>query len=251
MVVGYPQPGKPKSRDIVVAFISGCGGRIAERGALEPGPACFYGVVLLENLWRAARERGDYFYIDNAFVDSVRGKQYRVGRNELQPARLMRPDYDRLAALDLKIEPWRRDGRHVVVAPQSDHFMLHVAGWPGGGPAWLEHVLRALKRSTDRLIVVRHWSSNKLERARSLRHDLDGAWALVTHMSAAANEAVLAGVPVFVTGPCAALPMGLSDLSAIERPRRPDGRHEWVAGLAGAMWTLEEMRMGVAWGALS
>lgn len=250
VVCCYAQPGKDKSLRILEAFAAGCGGSMQQ--TLRPGAAAFYGVVGLERTFAEARGDGrDWYYLDNAYVDAARGTHYRVGRNELQAARMLRPDFDRLGALNLEIKPWRRDGRHVVVAAQSDHFMQHVANWPRGGPAWLEHVLRALKRATDRLIVVRHWSSNKLERARSLRHDLDGAWALVTHMSAAANEAVLAGVPVFVTGPCAALPMGLSDLSAIERPRRPDGRHEWVAGLAGAMWTLEEMRMGVAWRALS
>lgn len=214
-------------------------------------PTAFYGVVGIEECFRLAQQSGrDWYYIDNSFVDSARGKQYRVGRNELQPARLLRPDYDRLTALELKIEPWRRDGRHIVVVMQSEDFMTGVVRWSGGVVGWQQHVLEALNAHTDRLIVLRHWSRDKLERARSLKQDLEGAWALITHMSAAANEAVLAGVPVFVTGQCAALPMGLSDLSAIERPRRPDGRHEWAAGLAGAQWTLDEFKSGIAWRAL-
>jgi hypothetical protein len=253
-VVCYPQPNKKKSRDVLEAFAAGCGGRVMlyPTEVLEPGPAAFYGVVGIETAYRQAIDaQRDVYYVDNAFFDVARGKQFRVGKNELQRSRLAPPNWDRLHALGVEIKPWRRDGRHVVVVMQSDHFMENVARWPGGALGWQQHVLEALKPHTDRLIVLRHWTRDKLERAKTLHHDLQDAWAVVTHMSAAANEAVLAGVPVFVTGPCAALPMGLSDLSAIERPRRPDGRREWAAGLAGAQWSLDEFKNGMAWRALN
>lgn len=215
-------------------------------------PTAFYGVVGIEDCFHLARQSGrDWFYIDNSFFDAARGKQYRVGRNELQLSRPVTPAWDRLAALNLKIEPWRRDGRHILVVVQSVPFMTGVVRWPGGVLGWQQHVLEALRVHTDRLIVLRHWSRDKTERAKTLHHDLQDAWALVTHMSAAANEALLAGVPVFVTGPCAALPMGLSQLGQIETPRRPDGREEWAAGLAARQWTLAEIRRGMAWRALN
>lgn len=252
-VVCYAQPGKEKSRVILEAFAAGCRGDVwpIHPGELEAAPAAFYGVVGIEDLWRAASARGRYFYLDNAYFDCARGTHFRVGRDEVQLARLATPDWPRLNALRLDIKPWRRDGRHIVVVMQSDHFMEKVAAWPGGALGWQEHVVRTLRAHTDRLIVVRHWTRDKLERAKTLQHDLDGAWAVVTHMSAAANEAVVAGVPVFVTGKCAALPMGLSQLEQIESPRRPDGRQEWAAGLAGAQWTLDEFRSGAAWRTLN
>jgi hypothetical protein len=70
---------------------------------------------------------------------------------------------------------------------------------------------------------------------------------LVTWSSAAANEALLAGVPVFVAGDCAASKMGLSDFTKIESPIYPPGRAAWAAALAGQQWSLEEFRSGVAW----
>jgi hypothetical protein len=232
-----PQPGKAKSRLVLDALASGAGGD-------DPnGLPAFFGVVGIESDWRAARMSGDFLYCDNSFFDATRGNYFRVGVRELQTV-AKKPDWDRRAKINLGIQPWRRGGTHIVVVCQSQHFMTVVADWPGGAPAWQQHVLLTLKKHTDRQIVVRHWSSDKTERAQSLRQDLEGAWALVTHMSAAANEAILAGVPAFVTGPCAALEMGLSQIERIEHPRRPDGRQEWAARLAASQWTLDELRSG-------
>lgn len=86
---------------------------------------------------------------------------------------------------------------------------------------------------------------------RTLQEDLKDAHCVVTHMSAAANEALIAGVPVFVTGLCAASPLASGSLKEIEHPRYPSGREEWLAGLAGAQWTLDEFRRGIAWRALN
>lgn len=254
MVVCYPQPGKAKSLRLLEAFARGAGdGVIEHHGRIDPlrGPAAFYGVVGLEPLWREVLESGHpYYYMDNAFFDRGRGTHYRVGRSALQDLKPGPAAWDRLAALEIGIQPWQRGGRHVVVCVQSDHFMREVARWPGGAVGWQRHVLEALRPHTDRPIVVRLWQRDKDEQARTLRADLQNAWALVTHMSAAANEAILAGVPVFVTGECAALQMGLSQLEQIESPRRPDGRREWAAMLAGKQWTEDELRTGVAWRAL-
>lgn len=236
----YPQPGKAKSRLILDALAAGAGGE------QENGFPAFFGVVGIEERWREARNRGFYVYCDNSFFDSTRGTHFRVGIHALQTVSI-KPDWDRRAALSLGVQPWRRDGKHIVVAVQSEHFMKEVADWHGGALAWQEEVLLQLKQHTDRPIVVRHWSADKNERARTLHQDLQGAWALVAHMSAAANESVLAGVPVFVTGKCAALEMGLSQLDRIEHPRRPDGREEWAARLAASQWTLEEMKSGLWW----
>lgn len=233
----YPQPGKEKSKLILEALAAGAGGDRPD------GTPAFFGVVGIEDEWREVRARGAYLYCDNSFFDATRGTYFRVGVGALQTV-ARRPDWDRRAKLPVSARPWRRNGKHVVVVAQSDHFMREVAGWPGGALAWQDHVLTALRRGTDRPIVVRHWSRDKGERSRTLQHDLEGAWALVTHMSAAATEAVVSGVPAFATGPCAALEMGLGQLERIEHPRRPDGREEWIARLAASQWTLEELRQG-------
>ena len=206
----------------------------------------FYGAVGLEKELRDAREAGDWYYGDNAYFDRCRQKFFRFTRNEFQPHAIGAPDFGRLKAVGATLFPWSSGGSHVVIVESSEHFHKLV-GEPVG---WLDRTLRKINSYTDRPLCVRRWRRDKGNAAAGLAEDLQGAWALVTHMSAAANEAVLAGVPAFVTGLCAATPMSAGPLSALESPRRPDGREEWAAWLAGQQWTLDELRRGVAWEAL-
>ena len=253
MVYGYPQPGKDKSRVLVSAFLYGCRGALAEpieRG-LRPGPAVFYGTIGIEAIFNEARARGEWFYIDNAFLDAARGTHFRVGVDALQGP-LLPADHRRLESLRVEVEPWTRGGRHVLIVQQSDYYMREVANVAAGSASWTESVMRILARNTDRPIRVRSWAPDKIGLAKTLREDLDGCWAVVTHSSAAAIAAILAGVPAFVLGGSGPLlAMASSELEAIERPRRPDGRREWAAQLAASQWTKDELGAGVAWRALT
>lgn len=247
-VICYPHPGKAKALRILEAFAQGCKGTITLGQDLLEGQAAFYGVVGLEALWdRVLNLKHPYYYIDNSYFDRWRGGYFRVGVDALQCDGSDVPDFDRLQALQLNIKPWRKSGKHILIIAQSEHFMRHVARWPGGALAWQQHVLTELKRSTDRPMVFRHWVRDKKAASSGLAADLANAHAVVVHSSAAANEALLAGIPVFATGPCAALRMGLSQLERIEQPRMPDGRREWAAALAARQWTLEEFASGAAW----
>lgn len=225
------------------AFVAGAGGRISpQTSALEPGAAAFYGVVGIEHLVRQARGTTDWYYGDNAFFDAARGRFFRFARNAFQLSKLAKPDYARLAALGVSVSPWKSGGKHIVIIEQSEQFAKL-----SGVPQWLPRTIDALKAVTDRPLVVRRWNRDKGKASRSLGQDLQNAHALVAHMSAAANEALLAGVPVFVSGPCAASPMASGELVNIEFPRYPEGRDNWAAGLAAMQWTVEEIRQGAAW----
>lgn len=244
----YPQPGKARSRLVLEAFAKGSGGRLATWPAqrLEPQPAAFYGLVGIEHLLREARRgKQDWFYGDNAFFDRCRGTFFRFARNEMQLSSQVKPDRARLAAIGVRPRPWRHVGKHIVVVEQSAHFLGLCSS-----TTWLTDVLARLRQHTDRPIRVRAWDRDKAKAAASLQADLEGCWALVTHMSAAATEALVTGVPVFVTGPCAASPMASGALADIESPKYPEGREEWAAGLAARQWTLEEIAAGMAWRAL-
>lgn len=249
-ILAYPQPGKDKSERLLVAFCAGAGGYIApaSRG-LQPGSAAFYGTIGLEALFNQARARGDWFYLDNAFLDAARGTHYRIGRDRLQGP-LCAPDPARLARLGVQVKPWTGAGGHVLVCPQSDYFMRQIAGWDWGVNAWVKHVTNRIALATDREIRVREWHPDKIKLGKTLAEDLRDCWALVTHSSAAANEALLAGVPVVTTGDCAAAEFS-GALEEIEAPRRPEGRESWAARLAASQWTIEEMRAGIAWRALN
>lgn len=245
-----PQPGKPKSRLLLEAFAQGAGGIVAD----QPPPGvevAFWGVKGVEPIFYSRLAHGGWIYGDNSYFDVTRGTHFRFARERLQATGAEQPDWKRFSELRLGIQPWRTSGRHVLVVVQSDYFMRYVARWPGGAAGWQEHVLRTLKAHTDRPIVVRHWVADKKERARTLKQDMKGAWVVVGHSTAAANEALIAGIPVIVTGDCAARVMGSDDLSTVESPETPLDRYDWAAALAGQQWTIEELRDGTAWRALT
>lgn len=240
MIVAYAEKRKAKSQRVLEAFAAGCGGRMVWTDAefLEPGDVAFYGVrPAWSRLWRQAlAERRTIFYLDNSFWDETRETKFRVGRNVVQMYEFPKRDYPKFRR---PIMPWREGGEHIVVCPQSSEFMVCVERF---SEQWEEWVCRRLRMYTTRPLIVR----KKGER-RPLAEDLRGAWALVTHTSAAANEALIAGIPAFTTGLCAATSMSNHDLAAIERPKCPDGREAWAAAVAAHEWTLDEMANGTCW----
>ena len=98
---------------------------------------------------------------------------------------------------------------------------------------------------------VRHWEPDKAKLARSLPDDLVGAWALVTHSSAAAVTALLSGVPVFCAPESAAYPMsstiGQTGEVVLLMHWEEGSRRAWAGVLADNQWTLEEMKYGQCW----
>ncbi|WP_326535354.1 hypothetical protein [Pseudorhodoferax sp.] len=248
-VTGYAAAGKAKARSVCQAFVDGAGGgRVLQPPPrrLQAGAAVFFGVTEpSQHLWRQAQREGrDWYYLDNAYFDAARGRAFRAVRNAVQARGDEPPDWPRFARLGLRIMPWRRSGRHVLLVLQSATHMQVVAGKRAD---WGREALQLLARHTDRPVVVRGWRSNKMALAATLAEALQDCWALVTWSSAAANEALLAGVPVFTLGPCAASALALADLRRIESPLYAEGRARWAAALAGRQWTLEELRAGIAW----
>lgn len=241
----YPQDRKQKSLDICSAFAAGCGGVVVRDNAWRPAPAMFYGISdNNESVWERARaSEHDYFYADNAFFDAVRGKFFRVGRNRLQHPGIGVSDGSRFRALGLEIKPWRTRGSHILVTPQSEHFMRVAARYKGD---WLADTLAAIKRYTDRPIQVRLWQRDKVKLAQELPEALENCWALVTHSSGSAITALLSGIPVVCTAPCVISPMS-GRMEDIDDLPLPEGRQEWAELVADQQWTLEEMRQGTAW----
>lgn len=248
MVTCYPVAGKKKAVAICQAFADGCGGQVVTDGVLRDGPAFFFGVdPSNEHIWKAVRadQRRDYYYGDNAYFDSCRGDYFRVTANRLQHSGTGPSDGKRFASLGIQIAPWRTGGQYVLLCPQSDQFMRVVAGMRGD---WTRMTIEGVQNFTDQPLRVREWNRDKAKLAASLPEDLAEATALVTWSSAAAVTALLAGVPVCCTGPCAASVMG-GDLADIDDLPRPE-RLLWAGVLADNQWTLDEMRSGKTWAAL-
>jgi hypothetical protein len=205
-----------------------------------PAPFAVWGQewLALRIIPRAAREGRPFWHIDNGFYLPARGTAhgyYRCTYRGMSPILLRdpapRPD------LRVKMQPWRRDGRHVLLALPGASFGRAMGI---NVRSWLAHIEGRLRILTDRPIVVRPKTFTK-----PLAPDLAGAWALVTHSSNVAVDAVIAGIPVFVAAESPAAPVGRTDLD-IENPVMPD-REAWWASLMNQQFTLPEMASGTAW----
>lgn len=221
------------------SFSKGCGGRIQAGAVIMPGAIAMFGSRQLWSVLEQARREGrDWYYGDHGYFG--RFVYFRVTKNAFQHTGRGKADPSRFLAFNIPIKDWRKTGSHILLCPPDPHWSK-LMGIDYDG--WRVNTLAAIQKYTDRPVVIRE----RTVRGRPLADDLQDCWAMVTYMSNAAVESVLAGVPVFCLGQCAGLTMGSADLSRIEKPRMPRGRLQWASVLAANQWTLSEMADGLCW----
>lgn len=230
----HPVPGKTKSKMLCEAFAAG-----APRDAVGN---VFYGVkagnsaAWQQALFRAEKFGEPFFVIDNSYFDPTRGTQFRVTRNGLQHTGLGETDGTRFSAVGLPIVPWRNwyRGGHVLVVEQSEDHMVRMVG----EPHWLRDNVERLAERGLKPFKWRRWTADKPNAQMTLAEDLAGAQVVLTHTSAAAVMAVLAGVPACCSPKCAAF--GMTNI--------PDEtRRRWAGVLADNQFTIDELKDGTAW----
>lgn len=247
MVTAYPVAGKLKSVDLCRAFVQGCGGAIAHAPAqLMEGTAFFYGVdASNQHIFdQVLREGREFYYCDNAYFDKSRQAYFRVTRNRLQHDGSGTSNGARFRALGISIAEWRTQGDHVVVCPQSSHFMRNIVKNENGLNALVSKVVGEHPSCSLR---VRDWSPDKGALSATLEDDLRGALGLVTYSSAAAITAVLNGIPVICDESCAAWAMASDIFDLKAAPANWTERERWASVLADNQWTVDEIRFGQAW----
>lgn len=158
---------------------------------------------------------------------------------------------DRFEELNVKIKDWREDGSHIVLCSQvpwdvNVQYSHHVM--------WCNEIVMALRGLTNREIVFRphptkpqavpppHGTTVSF---KPFMEDLKDAWAVVCYNSNSAVEAIMEGVPAFVSNnTCMAWPIANKKLSDIERPILHK-RQQWANDLSYAQWTYEEIKQGL------
>jgi hypothetical protein len=170
-------------------------------------------------------------------AESIDKSFYRWTINAYQMRSIGDVPADRWLRLNIPISPWRKSGRHIVMAAPSPTYLASHEGLEN----WIGRTLTDLRKVTDRRINVRDKES-----AVPLQSDLEGAHCLVTHGSIAAVEAVVCGCPVFVHPDSAASLVGLTDLEQIETPIYPE-RQPWLNALAYSQWNEHELIDGTLW----
>lgn len=254
--VFYVPPGLRKFKqdlfDRIAGHIQNLGGRVIRQDVealakvptdITPIVGCMPECTPLIAEWRAKKRQ--FVYQDRGYARRVfatwlpRGENggfYRWTINGFQIQSIRPVPDDRWKALNIEVHPWRRSGRHIVIAaPTRTYARFHQC------EGWLADTLDAISRVTDRQLVIRDKESK-----RSLQSDLHGAHALVTHGSIAAVEAAILGYPVFVHPDSAAALVGRTDLKKIESPVYPD-RQPWLNALAYSQFNESELVDGTLW----
>jgi hypothetical protein len=240
----------PKADHWMRAFAKGCGGRLVAGGRRDPeaDDHCVMGnwPVASRLIPEFTRDGAPFWYLDSAYVRPPGIRRYlRVERERFWPE--ITPGehtMDRASAMGVPIEPWRHDGRHVLICLHGYKF-----GRPWGIDIekWHRNIDKRIRSVTSRPIVIR---PKLMAMPVPLERDLKDAWCLVTHSSTAAVTAALAGVPVFCEPTCAAAPVGCTDFSLIDTPSYPD-RETWLSELVWRQWSAKEMSSGEAWATLN
>lgn len=251
--VCYVSPVKGNAKAMLGAFAEGSGAELVPGDKYQPGrPAVFWGVdrATLAVWYEVERTRTPYWYVDNGYFRSKwqGGDYYRITYMDEQHSGAGDSDGKRFDALQLEIKPWRTEqaGR-VMLACQSDFW--HERHGHGPAANWAEGCMRAMRPHTHRTMVVRRKPLGGIKEP-PLQDEWPATWCVVTHSSMVAAEALLAGVPAFVTAPSSCFGwVCSSNLSEIEHPARGD-RRAWANVLADNQWTLNEIRSGVAWRSL-
>ena len=109
---------------------------------------------------------------------------------------------------------------------------------------WLKDTVEKIRKYSNRPITVRQKQLGNIE------FDLERSWLLVTHVSASALDALIHGIPVIATAPCAATPMATL-IQEIENPRITANRNALFSTLAWGQFTISEMKSGQAWEVVS
>lgn len=197
-----------------------------------------------------------------------RNESFKIGINGInRDADFANQEFDdkRWPLFNLKFKPWNPTGEIIVICGQHDH-SEQWKGLPRMG-AWISQQIQEIRKYTTRPILVRPHPRNQIQfkendftnvKVRHPKRDfktyddtdfkatLERTWAVVNHSSNPAMEAVMRGVPVFVSESSLCHDVGNIKLSDINTPAMPN-RLTWANKLAYTEWFPDEIEKGVPW----
>jgi hypothetical protein len=230
-------------------------------------PSIFRGVVKRKYIQQHWKDNKDFYYMDTGYFGNFispgnpNGKKlfHRIVKNDLQKHWVEEYPSDRWQEI-CKIDPryqwkgWKKKGRKIlIIVPNRKSCVFYGYDndpYINGEKPWLLNTIETIKKHTDMEIVIREKGSRSARQHHSIFDALDeDIFATVAFNSIAALESVIYGIPSFVTVPCAASPLALTDLSQIEKPFYPVESlvQQQCASLAYGQFTVEEIADGTAW----
>lgn len=220
-------------------------------------PIVLRGILKHKIMKRCWNDRRTFYYIDTGYFGNEKtnsnpnGWKYwhRIVKNDLQHNEIInRPD-DRFRKFNKKFNPWKKSGTKILIAAPDEKPCKFYGTTQD---EWVRNTILSLKKYTDRPIVIRERSKNRIDRIANdtLQQALDNdVFALVTFNSVAAIESIFHGIPAFTLAPAnAAHPVSLQDLSQIEKPyyAEQDKLYKWACHLAYGQFHVSELKDGSA-----
>jgi hypothetical protein len=187
-----------------------------------------------------------FWFIDTGYTNFLTGKKHwhRLVKNHLHPSPQM--GYfpaDRLHLLPSMPTPWRNNDGAILVVENSEY---HHQMFGTTLSCWREQVQAELKKYTNRIITFRPKELNR--KTRDNLYDIlqnSDYYCVITDASAAAIEAVWAGIPIITLRQHISTPVARTSLSDIDNLYRgPIGN--WLCALSYSQFTEKEMYNGTA-----
>tara|TARA_R110000851_G_scaffold130790_1_gene264473 strand:- start:308 stop:1177 length:870 start_codon:yes stop_codon:yes gene_type:complete len=164
-----------------------------------------------------------------------------------------------------ELRPWNPTGDLIVICGQHDA----SEQWKGlpKMSQWIEQQIQVIRKFTTRPILVRphprnviSFDENKFKNVKvrlpkrdfmtyddtDFKATLERTWAVVNHSSNPAMEAVIKGIPVFVSASSLCHDVGSISLADINTPAMPN-RLTWANKLAYTEWFEDEIEQGLPW----
>ena len=197
-----------------------------------------------------------------------RNKSFKIGINGInRDADFANQVFDnkRWPLFEHELRPWNPTGDIIVICGQHDS----SEQWKGlpKMSRWIEHQIIEIRKYTTRPILVRPHPRNNIRfnesdfqnvKVRQPKRDyrtyddtdfkatLNRTWAVVNHSSNPAMEAVIQGIPVFVSESSLCHDVGNIKLADINTPAMPR-RQSWAEKLAYTEWFEDEIEKGLPW----
>lgn len=252
---------KGKKDPYINRFARGCNQPVQDSNTFDydasEDPIVLRGILKKKWMHKCWEDGRDFYYMDTGYFGNEVSPSnpngwkfwHRIVKNNLQHNKLIDRPSQRFEGFGKKFRPWNKKGRKILIAAPDEKPMKF---YDLDLEEWLAETVNTLKQHTDRPIEIRQRNKQRVDRMlhNTLEEALDDdVYALVTFNSNAAVESVFQGIPVFTLAPVsAANPVGLQDLSLIEKPYYPssDKLFAWGCHLAAGQFHDSELRTGKA-----
>ena len=191
----------------------------------------------------------DFWYTDAGYTNFIAAKGkpwHRLCRGHIhQTLSHMNFPADRLRLLESMPLPWRTQGHKILVVESSDY---HYRMLGAEHNAWRDHITNELAKHTDRPVEYR--AKNMDRKTRQSVYELlmssNDYYCVISDSSAAAIEAVWAGVPIITLNRHISTAVARTQVSDINNLYRgPIG--DWLCALTYSQFSKKEMQNGTAW----